>query len=123
MKTLKSDWLIWIFLLMPFVFIAAKWNLFPDQVPTHFNMEGRPDQYSGKAFGLFLMPGINIALYFFYILIPMIDPRKKNFVLFANTYKTFRIILHIFLTFIFFLVAFFSLGYPFNISIVIFYSV
>ena len=123
MKTLKIDWLIWIFLLTPFIFIGIYWNQFPNKIPTHFNFDGIADDYSDKLQGLLLLPGINILMYFVFIILPIIDPSRKNYGLFQDKFKIIRIVLHLFLAFAFFLIAFYSLGYHFNMSFLIIYSI
>ncbi len=122
MKTLKKDWLTWIIILSPLVLIIGWWNKFPDQIPTHFGMDGQPDDYSGKAFGLFMLPGINVLMYLLFLVLPKIDPRGKNYKLFADKYKIIRIVLHAFFTFIFFLTALYSLGNHFNLSLIMLYG-
>jgi len=123
MKTLKSDWLIWIIILVPYFFVAWFWDKFPDQVPTHFGLDGAPDDYSSKVTGLLLFPGINILMYFLFLVLPKIDPRKKNYALFADKYKTIRLVLHSFLSFTIMTTIFFSLGYQFNMNFMILYGV
>ena len=123
MKTLKNDWLIWIFLITPFIFIAIYWNQFPDKFPTHFNFKGEPDDYSNKLQGVFLMPGINILMYFMFIALPLIDPSRKNYGLFQDKFKIIRVVLHVFFAFAFFLNSFYALGYKFNMSFLIIYGV
>ena len=123
MKTLKNDWLIWIFLIIPFVFIAIYWNQFPDKIPTHFNFDGEPDDYSDKVQGLLLLPIINLLMYFIFILLPLIDPSRKNYGLFQDKFKIIRIVLHLFFAFVFFLMAIYALGYQFNMSLLIIYGV
>lgn len=123
MKTLKKDWLVWLIILAPIVLIGLRWSDFPNQIPTHFGIDGKPDDYSNKAFGLFLLPGINLLMYFLFLILPKIDPSGKNYKLFSDKFKSIRIVLHVFFTFMFFLIAFYSLGYHFNLSIIIIYSV
>lgn len=123
MKTLKNDWLIWIILIAPFIFIAIFWNQFPDKFPTHFNFKGEVDDYSDKTQGLFLLPGINLLMYFIFILLPVIDPSRKNYGLFQDKFKIIRLVLHLFFAFIFFLNSFYALGYNVNISQLIIYGI
>jgi uncharacterized membrane protein len=123
MKTLKQDWLIWLMLIVPFIFIAVYWNEFPDQIPTHFGMDGKPNGFSGKGQGLFMMSGINVVMYFVFLIIPKIDPSRANYALFSDKYRIIRIILHVFFTFTFFLSALYALGWKFNISLFILYGV
>jgi uncharacterized membrane protein len=123
MKTLKQDWLIWIMLLIPFPFIAFFWEKFPGQIATRFDFDGNPAAYSGKVFGLFSMPLMNVALYFIFILLPFIDPRRKNYALFSDKYRILRVVLHAFLAFSFFISAVYALGAGFNMSRLIMYGV
>jgi len=122
MKTLKKDGLTWLLIGSPLVMIIACWNKFPEQIPTHFGMNGQPDDYSGKAFGLLLLPVINAAMYLLFKVLPQIDPRGKNYKLFGEKYRVIQLILHTFFTFLFFLIAFYSLGYRFNFSLVMLYA-
>src|SRR6476469_5133298 len=61
--------LIWLILLVPFMYAFAIWNKVPEKVPTHFDINGKPDDYSGKAFALLLLPLMNVAIYFLFIFI------------------------------------------------------
>lgn len=123
METLKKDWWIWLLFIAPFIFIAIYWDKFPDQIPTHFGMDGQPNDYSGKAFGLLMLPLMNIGMYLLFMILPKIDPSAKNYKLFADKYKIIQLILYVFFTFMFFIIAFYSLGYKINISMVTLYGV
>ena len=122
MKNLKKDWMIWIMLIVPFVFIAYCWNKLPDQIATHFDMEGNPNDYSSKAFGALFLPVLNIGMYFLFLALPLIDPKKANYALFSDKYKIVRIVLHSFFTFGFFVNTFYALGYQFNMSMLVMYG-
>ena len=122
MKTLKSDWLIWIIILTPYLFVGYFWNKFPDQIVTHFGLNGQPSDYSSKITGLVLFPGINVLMYFLFIVLPKIDPSRKNYGLFQDKFKIIRTLLHALLSFITFVTIFYSLGYQFNLSFVIYYG-
>ncbi|CAN5435770.1 SdpI family protein [soil metagenome] len=124
MKTLKNDWLIWVIILTPFLFVAYFWKQFPEQVPTHFGFDGSPDAYSDKVTGLLIFPGINILMYFLFIALPKIDPSKKGQIFYQDKSKfaIVRTLLHALLSFILMTVIFFSLGYNFNMTFAIFYG-
>ena len=122
MKTLKNDWLIWIIIIAPFIFITYFWDKFPEQIATHFGLDGQPNDYSSKVTGLILFPGINVAMYFLFIVLPIIDPKRKNYGLFQDKYKIIRMLLHALLSFITLVTIFYSLGYQFNLSMVLFYG-
>jgi uncharacterized membrane protein len=107
MKNLvKKDWIIWLILLIPFAVIAYYWNQFPEQIPSHWNMQGEVNDYSGKFAGLFLMPLVNIGLYILLLALPYIDPKKANYPLFKHQFYTLRVIIHSFLSGIFLTVIF-----------------
>jgi len=76
-KTLKKEWYVLIILLAPFVVSLVLWSEMPDTVPTHFNAAGEADDYGPKWINAFLLPGIALATYFFLLLIPKIDPKKR----------------------------------------------
>lgn len=47
-------------------------------VPTHFNASGQVDAYSGKAFGLLLLPIVAVFILALLLVVPRIDPRRTN---------------------------------------------
>jgi uncharacterized membrane protein len=105
MKTfdIKKKWIIWIIILIPFIYSAFIYNQLPEQVPIHWDLEGRPDDYSSRFSGVFLMPLMNIGVYFLLLLLPKIDPRKRNYELFSGTYRALRFIIHSLFTAFYFL--------------------
>lgn len=123
MKTLKLDWLILLLIAIPIIFIGINWNQFPEQIPTHFNLQGIPDDYSSKVFGLILLPGINIALYFLFIYLPKIAPSKNKYTNFLVKLRVFRTVLHAFVSFMVVITCLYTLGYNFNMSVIVMYAV
>ncbi|WP_171016921.1 SdpI family protein [Pseudalkalibacillus caeni] len=69
----------------------------PDQIPTHWGMNGKPDGYSSKEFGVFFFPILNLGLFFLMLFLPSIDPRKGNYQKFRGAYTIFRWVFHLFL--------------------------
>ncbi len=93
---IKKEAVIWLILLLPFIYSFIVWNKIPDKVPTHFDIKGQPDDYSGKAFALLLLPVMNIIIYFILFIVPRIDPRKKNYAAFGSSYQNIRMLIHLF---------------------------
>ena len=122
-KFIISDWLILATLIVPFLVLAFTWNMFPEEVPIHFDMDGNPDRYARKVFGLLIFPGLNILLYLFLILVPRIDPKRKNYELFEDKYRIIRLIIHLFIAFVFFVIAAYTLGYTVDITRMVMYGV
>src|ERR1051325_3347005 len=123
MKRIKRDWFTWIIILAPFVFALVNWDKFPDRIATHFNIKGEPDDYSSKTFALILFPSINIILYALFLVLPFLDPRKKNYALFEYKWRIIRTVLHAFLSFITLATFFFALGYKVDIGMYACYGI
>ena len=119
---IKRNALIWLIILAPCVFIIINWKDFPNSVPVHFGIDGTPDRFAEKTRGLFLLPIINIGLYLLILVLPQIDPRSKNYPLFAGKLRILMIFVHALLSFMGFVVAFFSLGKIHDTSLVISYG-
>ncbi len=119
MKNLKKDIILLGIILLPLVFTAILWNRFPDTIPTHFGWDGKPDAYSGEVTGLLMLPGLNLGLYFVLLVIPLIDPKKKNYIYFADKFRIIRIGIHAFLSLLTTFVIFYSLGYLSDFSLML----
>ncbi|MGI8892973.1 MAG: DUF1648 domain-containing protein, partial [Bacteroidia bacterium] len=100
MKTfnIKKEWIIWLIILIPFIYSAIIYNKLPEEVPTHWDAVGRPDDYSSKFIGAFMMPLLNVGVSFFLLLLPKIDPRKRKCGLLSGTYRALGIVICIFFT-------------------------
>lgn len=62
-------------------FIIAFWA-YPqlgDRVPTHWNIAGEANGYSGRFGGAFMLPLILLGIYLLFWIIPKIDPKKANY--------------------------------------------
>tara|TARA_R110002124_G_scaffold149259_5_gene315351 strand:- start:1472 stop:2143 length:672 start_codon:yes stop_codon:yes gene_type:complete len=77
-NTLKKEWYVLLILIAPFVASFILWNDIPDIVPTHFNAAGEADDYGPKWINAFLLPCIAVITYFFLLIIPAIDPKKRK---------------------------------------------
>ena len=93
---LKKDWLIILLIIAGFVISICFYPYLPDRVPSHWNAQGEIDGYGSKLFGAFGMPSINLGIYLLYILLPYIDPKRKNYASFKPTYQLFKYIIVIF---------------------------
>jgi len=115
--TLGRDWPLWI-LMAGFLGVAFfVYPYLPDQVPSHWNIHGQVDAYSGRFFGAFFEPLLAPVLYLLLILLPLADPRKENYVRFANAYAFLRWALLIFMYGLYVITLTASLGYPVNMGL------
>ena len=93
-KYLKQA-ILWAFIVMPYIYLASIWNHLPDQVPTHFGLDGTPDDWSSKFLLILIPAGLGLGIYFFMYIIPAIDPKKKIEQM-GDKYNSFRFTLTIF---------------------------
>jgi uncharacterized membrane protein len=81
MKNNRSllTWIAVILSVIPLFYLAAIYPSLPEIVPTHFDMEGRPNDYSEKSTLIFLALLFSILSFGVFLLItnlPKIDPKK-----------------------------------------------
>jgi uncharacterized membrane protein len=91
----------------------------PDQMASHWNIEGEVDGYISKFWGLFLMPLISIALLILFTIIPKIDPLKENIEKFRKYFNNFIALIILYLLYIHGLTVSWALGYQFNMTLAI----
>ncbi len=108
---LKKEAPIIIIALIPALVLWLNWQALPDQLPTHWNYKGVADDYGPK----YILPIITAGVYLLMLFIPLIDPRKKNYDIFSNTYYKLRIILVFFIAAI--SVATMAKGLGYNIQL------
>lgn len=88
----------------------------PDQLPTHWNSMGEVDGYGSKMFVLWFFPLLTLGIYLLMMLLPKIDPLRKNYEKFKTPYFVIRTTLVVFFGFLYFYTIIASLGYAPNIN-------
>jgi len=91
----------------------------PDRMPSHWNAEGEVDAYTEKNLGIFLLPIISLFLLGLFVLIPKIDPLKKNIEKFRSYYDWFILLMVLFFVYIYFATLAWGLGYQFSMTVAI----
>lgn len=97
MNKYVKEFPFWILIMLPYAYLATIWNKLPDQVPTHFNVEGVADDWSNKTSLLFMPGAIGIGIYILMLIIPALDPKKKLQQM-GGKYYTLRLILTLFMS-------------------------
>ncbi|QBO36856.1 DUF1648 domain-containing protein [Periweissella cryptocerci] len=77
MKKIKQMWWPTVVGLIPLVMGAVLYNQLPNRIPIHYNVNGLPDNYAGKLFGVVFLPLLLIAVNFL-IFITREHARQKN---------------------------------------------
>lgn len=93
--------------------------LLPDKIVSHWGPSGEADGYASKGFSLFFMPILLIIFTGMFMLIPKIDPLKKNVEAFRKYFDGFIIIFELFFLYIYGLTIAFNLGYQFNMLVLL----
>jgi len=86
----------------------------PEKVASHWDEQGVVNGYMPKFWGVFLVPIISLGLVILFLLIPKIDPLKKNIDKFRNYFDWFIIIFLLFMLYIYMLTILWNLGARFN---------
>lgn len=103
-------------ILISFIIGVYLYPKMPDKMASHWNAKGEVDGYMSKFWGLFLMPIISIGLFLLFLLIPKIDPLKKNIEKFRKYFDIFIVIIMLFLFYVYLLTIFWNLDFRFNMT-------
>jgi immunity protein, SdpI family len=74
-----------------FALAAWSWSRLPDQIPTHWDLQGQVNGHGNKFVGLLLLPLTALGLYLLTMLLPLADPGGANYKNFAGAYNTIRL--------------------------------
>lgn len=64
--------------LIPMLIGAVLWDRLPERMATHFGLNGQPDGFTGRAFMVFGMPLLLVALEWVGAFVTAHDPRRQN---------------------------------------------
>lgn len=112
----KTNIIIIIVILISFAIGIYFYSQFPDRIASHWNIKGEVDSYMSKFWGLFLMPIILLGLWLLFLLIPRIDPLKKNIEKFRKYYNGFVVLISLFLFYIYLLAIAWNTGMRFDMG-------
>lgn len=79
-------WLPFVLVAADVAFAAAAYPHLPARVPSHWNLHGQVDAYSGRASAALVLPAIALATWLLLRVLPRIDPRRANYAKFAGSY-------------------------------------
>jgi len=105
-----------IIIIISFLIGIYLYNLMPDKVASHWNDKGEVNGYMIKFWGLFLMPIISFALFLMFLLIPKIDPLKKNIGKFRKQFDLFILFIIVFMLYLYALTIIWNLGNQFDMN-------
>ena len=83
---MNKRWLGFILVILTLIFSAVVFNRLPAEVPTHFNVRGEADDWTGRTVAAFMMPAFMLLMYGMFHLLPRISPRRANMDRFGDTW-------------------------------------
>ena len=66
-------------MLIPMVVGLLIWDQLPEQIPSHWGINGEIDAWSSKAFAVFFFPALLLAIHWLCVLASSADPKSKNY--------------------------------------------
>ena len=93
----KKEILPIILIIFAFGFGFLIYPKLPNQIPSHWNIEGEIDNWSVKNFAVFFFPALTLVVYLLMTFISLIDPFRKNYLKFSRPYFWFRFLFVAFL--------------------------
>jgi len=86
----------------------------PDQMSTHWNIQGEADGSMGKFWGTFFAPVVMLIMYAVFLIIPRIDQKKENIRQFRRDFDLFIVTMLVFFLYLYGLVLAWNFGYRFD---------
>jgi len=110
-KMLAQDWPAILVLLIMLVAGIVIYPYLPERVPIHWNAAGQVDNYGSRSFGAFMLPFFTVGIYVLMLVLPLVDPRRENYLKFLGAYRIIRLGLVLFMAVLHGLVLTSALGY------------
>jgi len=113
MNKFLKEFILWILILVPIIYLATIWQKLPEIVPTHFNNDGIANGWSHKSTLFILTVALEVGLYVLMLVIPFLDPRK-NIRKMGSKYYNLRFIITLFIALITLYIIYSSTGGTFK---------
>ncbi len=107
----RHDWpvyLVWLAMLAVGVWALPQ---LPPHVATHFGLNGRANGWMSPLGAVFVPIGVAVLVWLFLLVVPAIDPRRRNYPDFLPFYRSIRLLLVLVLAFVFFSSLWRNLGH------------
>jgi uncharacterized membrane protein len=95
---------------------AYFYSQIPERIASHWGAGGEVNGYMDKGVGLFMLPIISTGVLLLLIIIPVIDPLRKNIQEFMKYYQGLIIVFALFMFYINLLIVYWNLGNVFDMS-------
>jgi uncharacterized membrane protein len=108
-----------ILIALPFLVSFYFYPIMPNQIASHWGIDGNVNGYMSKFWGLFFVPFIILGISILFVIIPKIDPLKSNIDKFRKYYYGFVVVFLLFMLFVHLQTVLWNAGHEvsFNLSL------
>jgi uncharacterized membrane protein len=115
----KREIIILLIILVSIAVSLYAYPIVPEQMASHWNADGQVNGYIPKLVGLALMPVISIGAFLLFLVIPRIDPLRRNIAKFRAYFDIFIVMMMLFLLYLHGILVLANIGFAFNMMQVI----
>ncbi len=118
-----NGWLKWVFLLAMVGGGVYFYNLLPDIVPIHWNIEGEVDNYANKNYSVVWIPIFTLVLMALFRVLPMVDPKKEKYEKFSDIYEIIQAAIIGFMAYLYYVTMFAALDTDLNVGMYVMFGI
>lgn len=107
----KSEFWPIFLIISGFILGAYFYSNFPEQVPSHWDINGYVDDWSARSFAAWFFPLLLLIFYTILHIVPYLDPKRDRYPHFKNTYHAVKNSLMTFLFAVYIATGIIGLGY------------
>jgi uncharacterized membrane protein len=89
----------------------------PQQVASHWNLQGVPDDTMSRFWGVAIFPLVMLGTSLIFLAFPQVDPLRRNIELFRRTYNLVILVFNLYFFYIYILTLVWNLGYSYDFSL------
>ncbi len=89
-------WIAPLIVIASVIITAVVFPRLPATIPTHWNLAGEVDGYSGRVWGAWFVPGMLLVMWGMLRWLPAIDPRGPNYTRFAGAFEGMIVLVMLF---------------------------
>lgn len=104
-------WIPLLIVAAAFIATAVVYPRLPARIPTHWDMSGHPNEWSGRMWGAWALPVFLLGMWALVRILPRIDPRASNYAKFGGTFEAIIDSIMLFMLALHLVVLRASLGY------------
>ncbi|MFH0955936.1 MAG: SdpI family protein [Candidatus Falkowbacteria bacterium] len=117
--TIKTEFIPLALLILTIAASVFFYNNLSERIATHWNFEGEVDSWGSGQAQAVVFPLLIVGMYFLFLLIPYLDPKKERYEQFSKIYHIFKSLILASIVVIYFVVGLNGLGYTLPVGVII----